>query len=223
MRTVTTSILVTVLCLLAVTAAPAKAQADDDPWQSVSTMLLDKDKEVRAIGLEEVRDGLKGPEATRKLVALLPQLTLDGRAALVIALGDRGDTTALPAVQKLIACDVPAIRAAAIRAVGALGGKNQAAVLVPLLGKPECQQDAAAAILCLQGAGIHEAVLAEAKRMPALRAKVFPLLVTLHAVDVVPELLAAADDADANVRMPPSRPWGNWPVPSRLSTWRNWL
>ena len=95
---------------------------------------------------------------------------------------------------------MPAIRAAAIRALGALGGKNEAAVLVPLLGTPATEQDAAAAILCLHGPGVHEALLAEANKIPALRAKVFPLLVTRYALEAVGGLLAAAQDPDEQTR-----------------------
>lgn len=191
-------ILVGIACL--VTAAPTVVCAEDPELQNACQCILDHDKEVRALGLEQVREGLKGPEATRRFAALLPQLAPDGQRDLIIALGDRADRVALPAVQKFIASDVPEIRSAAIRAVGALGGKDEAALLVMLLGKPECEADAKAAILCLHGVGVHEALLAQAKQTPAVCPAVFRLLVTRHAVDAVPELLAAANDTDAEVR-----------------------
>jgi len=192
-------IVVSIFCLLATVASPF-AWADDDLLPAVSKFILDQDKDVRAVGLEQVRDGLKGSAATRRIVALLPQLSPDGQASLIIALGDRGDAAALPEVQQSTQSNVPAIRAAAIRALGALGGKNEAAMLVPLLGNPAIEQDAAAAILCLHGPGVHEALLAAADKIPAVRVKVFPLLVTRYALDAVPGLLAAAQDSDKRTR-----------------------
>ena len=85
--------IVGISCLLApLTARLAAAQGDLLP--AASKFILDKDKDVRALGLEQVRDGLKGSAATRQIVALLPQLAPDGQAALIIALGDRGDAAA---------------------------------------------------------------------------------------------------------------------------------
>jgi HEAT repeat protein len=191
--------IVGISCLLVpVTARYASAEGDLLP--AVSKFILDKDKDVRAVGLEQVRDGLKGSAATRQIVALLPQLSCDVVSALIIALGDRGDVAALPEVRPFTQSDVPAIRAAAIRAMGALGGKNEAAALVPLLGNPATEQDAAAAILCLHGPGVHEALLTAANKTPAVRLKVFPLLVTRYALDAVPGLLAAAQDSDQRTR-----------------------
>jgi HEAT repeat protein len=199
MKSNATLIIVGVICLPLLATAPI-ARAGDDLLPAVSKFILDPDKEVRAVGLEQVRDGLKGSAATRRIVALLPRLSADGQAALIIALGDRGDAAALPEVRQLTGSEVPAIRAAAIRALGALGDKNEVAVLVPLLGSPATEQDAAAAILCLNGRGVHEALLAEADKTPAVRVKVFPLLVTRHALEAVPGLLAAAQDPDDPTR-----------------------
>lgn len=196
--------LVGVVCFLMLAGllacGSAVVLAEEDLAQTVATMLFDKDKDVRALALEQVRDGLKGAAATQRFVALLAQLPPDGQAALLTALGDRGDAASLPEIKKYVANTSPAIRAAAIRAVGALGSKDEASVLVPLLGNPDTKTDATAAILCLHGAGIPQAILAEAKQTPALRTTVFPLLVTLHATDVVGDLLAGAEDPDASVR-----------------------
>ena len=84
----------------------------------MSGLLSDKDKEVRALGLEQVRDEVKGAEATRRFAALLPRLSPEARAALLGALGERGDAAARPAVLDQIECAEPEVRSAAIRAVG---------------------------------------------------------------------------------------------------------
>ena len=191
---------VAIIALAAEVALAAPALAQSDPVATVCKLVLGQDKDFRAVGLEQVRDGFKGTPATRRFAALLPQLGPDGQTALIIALGDRGDAAAIPEILKFTRSDVPAIRAAAIRAVGALGGKEQAVLLVPLLGNPATEQDAMAAILCLHAPGVAESLLAQSKQNPALRAKVFPLMVTLHAAEAVPELMAATEDPNAQVR-----------------------
>ena len=50
------------------------AGAEEDIVKTVSDLVCDKDKDVRALGLEQVRDEVKGPEATRRFAALLPKL-----------------------------------------------------------------------------------------------------------------------------------------------------
>src|SRR5438552_1132560 len=86
----------------------APARADDDPSraadeivQTVINLVSDKDKDVRAVGLEQVRDGAKGAEATRRFAALLPKLAADAQVGLLGALAGRGDAAARPAVFEL--------------------------------------------------------------------------------------------------------------------------
>ena len=104
---------VAAICLVMITgllaAMPVTARAEDDLLPTVIAMLQDKDKDVRTLGLEQVRDGLKGAAHTHQLVALLAQLPADAQAALIIALGDRGDPAALPGIKKFIDNSVPAI------------------------------------------------------------------------------------------------------------------
>ncbi|MGA2257001.1 MAG: HEAT repeat domain-containing protein, partial [Thermoguttaceae bacterium] len=182
------------------TAPPACA--DDDLVQSVSDLVSDKDKDVRAVGLEQVRDEVKGTEATRRFAALLPKLAPEAQVGLLGALAERGDAAAMPAVLDLLNNSQADVRGAAIRALGALGDNGDVPRLTELLGEAKSEKDAVAAIIRLHGEGINTALCAEMKAAaPAQRVKLLRLLVARHAIDCVPTLLDAAKDANANVRV----------------------
>jgi len=178
------------------------AHADDDLVQTVSNLVCDKDKDVRAIGLEQVRDEVKGPEATRRFAGLLPKLVPEAQVGLLGALAERGDATARPAVLDLLNNSHAEVRGAAIRALGALGDKDDVPRLTKLLGEANGEKDAVAAITRLHGDDINAALCAALKTAaPAQRVKLLQLLVVRHAIDTVPTLLDAAKDADATVRI----------------------
>ncbi|MGO9111487.1 MAG: HEAT repeat domain-containing protein [Thermoguttaceae bacterium] len=178
------------------------AYADDDLVQSVSDLVSDKDKDVRAVGLEQVRDEVKGPEATRRFAALLPTLAPEAQVGLLGALAERGDAVARPAVLDLLNHSQGEVRGAAIRALGVLGDKGDVAHLTQLLVDADSQKDAVAAITRLHGEGINAALCAEMKTAaPAQHVKLLQLLVARHAIDCVPALSDSAKDADTRVRV----------------------
>jgi len=80
---------------------PPPARADDDLVQTVSNLISDKDKDVRAVGLEQVREEVKGTEATRRFAALLPKLSPDAQTGLLQALADRVSPRVLHAPGRL--------------------------------------------------------------------------------------------------------------------------
>jgi HEAT repeat protein len=179
----------------------APASADDDLAQSVSNLVADKDKEIRALGLEQVRDGVKGPEATLRFAALLPKLVPEAQVGLLGALAERGDAAARPAVLDLLGNSPAEVRGAAIRALGALGGKDDVPRLSKLLADANSEKDAVAAVTRLHGEGVNAALCAELKTAaPAVRVKLLQLLVARRAIDSVPTVMDAAKDADAGVR-----------------------
>ena len=108
---------------------PSPARADDDLVQTVSNLVSDKDKDVRAVGLEQVRDLVKGAEATRHFAALLPKLAPEAQVGLLGALAERGDAAARPAVLELLGGSQGEVRGAAIRALGALGRQGRRAAV----------------------------------------------------------------------------------------------
>jgi HEAT repeat protein len=189
------------ILVLAFAFVAPSLRADDDLVATICTLLADKDKDVRALGLEQVREQAKGPAATRQFAALLPKLDDEAQVELLAALAERGDTTAKAAVLERVKCDTPAIRAAAIRALGALGGKDDVPTLIALVAAASTRSDATAAVVRLRGAEINPALAAAAKHAaPTVRVELFRILIARHATETVDMLLAAADDADAAVR-----------------------
>ena len=189
----------TVLVFLSLLATTARAE--DDAVQTVINLISDKDKDVRAIGLDQVRDEAKGTEATRRFAALLPKLAPDAQVGLLGALAGRGDSAAKPAVLDLFKVSHDEVRFAAIRALGSLGDKRDVPRLVALLAEAKYQADAADALARLKGDGVNAALCAQLKAAaPPVRVAVVKLLLARHAIDSVPVLLTASKDKDAKVR-----------------------
>ncbi len=191
--------------IVALTASLLAAQDTGDELTAfVVNLLRDEDKDMRALGLEQVRTQAKGQAATRQFGDLLPQLPPAVQAELLGALAERGDVAARDAVEKLLAAsqDV-SVRVAAIRALGFLGAPDDLSLLVGLLSDGTAAEQAAArrSLTILPGASISRAVTAEMQRgTPAQRVTLIEILVARRAFDVAAELLPAAVDADASVR-----------------------
>jgi HEAT repeat protein len=184
-----------------VTFAPCTVRADDDVVQTVINLVSDKDKDVRAVGLEQVRDEAKGEASTKRFAALLLKLEPDAQVGLLGALAGRGDVAAKPAVLDLLKAAQGDVRSAAIRALGSLGDKEDVPKLVVFLADDKDEKDAADALTHLHGDGINAALCVQLKAAaPAVRVRLLKLLVARHAVDSVPILLAASKDDDAKVR-----------------------
>jgi HEAT repeat protein len=192
-----------ILSLFAVVVflAPPHARADDDTVQTIITLVSDKDKDVRAIGLEQVRDEAKSADATRRFATLLPKLAPEAQVGLLGALAGRGDAAAKPAVLELLKSSQGEVRSAAIRALGPLGDKSDVPQLAAMLGDDKSQRDAVAALTLLHGDGVNAALCGQFKTSaPPVRFAIVKLLVARHAIDSVPTLLAASKDSDAKVR-----------------------
>ncbi len=102
------------------------AEDNADPLvDMVVGLLSEKDKDMRSVGLEQVRSEAKGPQATRKFAAQLPKLPPDAQAGLLSALGDRKDPAARPSVLEMLdSTKDPAVKAAAIGALAHSGTKR---------------------------------------------------------------------------------------------------
>ena len=193
------------LAILAVTAARGQAADDsgDELVQTIINLLGDKDKDLRAVGLEQVREQAKGPTATRRFAALLPKLSPEAQIGLLDALADRGDRAARPAVVGMLKSEDPLVRTAAIRALGPLGEAGDVPSLISALAKPAGPENtaAAAALVRLSGPAVNPAIVAELENAkPNVRARLLGVLATRRAADAIPSMLAAARDADAGVR-----------------------
>jgi HEAT repeat protein len=196
-----------VICLTAVLGlcrfAPAADNSGDELVGMISNLVSDKDKDIRALGLQQVREEAKGAVATKQFAALLPKLPSDAQTGLVDALADRGDNTARPAVLEMLKSREEPVRVAALRALGALGKAADVPLLVQTLASgTESETTAARASLArMPGEEVDRAIVVEfTPAKPALRVELIGLLASRRAASSVPTLLTAASDADSAVR-----------------------
>ena len=168
-------------------------------------LLSDKDKDLRAVGLDQVRTEAKGAAATKQFAAQLPKLMPAAQAALLSALADRGDAAARPAVLELLtASKDESVRVAAIAAIGALGGADDLPVLLKSLAGGSTVEKAAAraSLEKLRGEAVPGAIAAELKKSPPpLRVALIEILTSRRALETVPSILPSAVDDDPAVRV----------------------
>ena len=184
-------------------AAAADATVPQDAVQMAIEFLGKDDQAFRAIGLDRIRYGLKGEAATVQFAGLLSKLAPARQAELTAALADRGDRAALPAMLALLmASKEPAVRAAAISGLGALGSGTEVAVLKTSLASADPEKAAARrALTVLRGNDVTPLIVEAAKAgEPSLRPTFIDILADRRAVSALPDLVAAAVDGDPAVR-----------------------
>jgi HEAT repeat protein len=186
----------------------AFSAAADDPRDElvpmVVNLLFEKDKDLRAVGLDQVRTEAKGAAATRQFAAQLPKLPAAAQTALLGALADRGDSAALPAVLELLAASgEESVRAAAITAVGSLGDAAELPLLLQSLsiGTAAEKTAARAAVQRLRGESVPGAIAAAIKNSsPPVKIALIEILANRRALGTVNDILLCAADDDPAVR-----------------------
>jgi len=186
----------------------------------VITLLNDADKEVRALGFEQVRTAAKGTAATEQFAALLHTLPPEAQVGMLSALADRGDPAARPAVIKVLAQSRhEPVRLAAIAALGFLGEPADSRLLIQLLqeGSAPEQTAARASLVRLPGAPVAGLIAAEMNHAAApLRVTLLGILAARRATDTVPDMLSAAVSTDASVRAAAMTALGQLAGPDQL-------
>jgi len=176
----------------------------DDLVPMIVKLLSDNDKDLRALGLDQIRTDAKGAAATRKFAAQLPLLPSPTQAALLGALADRADAAALPAVKTLLAeSRDQAVRAAAVAAVGSLGSQADLPVLLKSLSAESAAERGAArsAVTRLRGEDVPSAIAkAMTTSSPPVHIDLIEILVSRRALNTVGAILADAVDDKADVR-----------------------
>jgi HEAT repeat protein len=168
-------------------------------------LLGEKDKDLRAVGLDQIRSEAKGEAATRQFAAQLPKLPAEAQAGLLSALADRGDEAARPAVIDVLnATPDETVKLAALGAIGALGDASNLPLLLPFLSTGSKAEKSAArsALVRLRGDGVPGAMVATLKQSTdsPLRVTLIEILAKRRALETLPDLLALAVDSDALVR-----------------------
>ena len=194
----------TIACLFFLRPAEAAdAMAPQDAVQMTVDLLTRDDADFRAIGLERVRYGLKGEAATRQFAGLISQLAPARQLELTSALADRGDRAALPALLALLtASKEPAVRAAAVNALGTLGSGAEVPSLKASLAAADPEKAAARrALTVLRGDDVTPLIAEAAKSGEAgLRPAFIDILADRRALAAMPDLLTAAVDGEPAIR-----------------------
>ncbi len=176
----------------------------DDLVETIVTLVSDKDKDLRALGFQQVRESAKGSKATLQFAALLPKLSSDAQPGLLDALADRGDKAARPAVLELLRSQDKSVRDAALRALGSIGEAADVPLLVQSMAAspaPEKSSAALSSLVHLPGQAIDSAIANAMKEStPNTSAELIRILAMRRAVGTVPNLLSAALDSHAMVR-----------------------
>jgi HEAT repeat protein len=101
----------------------------DNALAIVIDALKSDDRTMQEAAISMVRELPAGAEITKALAKELPSLSVTSQVQLLLALGDRGDPTAQPAVIAAAKTNDEAVRIAALRTLGQLGDANSVMLL----------------------------------------------------------------------------------------------
>jgi hypothetical protein len=191
------------LTIAVVLAAATAAPAADDPIAMTIDLFSRDDADFRAIGLDRVRHATLGEAATYRFAAEIAKQSPERQVALVRALADRGDAAAVPAITaRLLEAKDPAVRSAAVLALGALGSQVEVAVLKRSLAAPDPEKAAARrALTVIRGDAATKELIDAAKfGEPALRPTFIDILADRRAKVALPDFATMTVDGDAAVR-----------------------
>ncbi len=184
--------------------ALAAEAPSDELLQLIADLIGDSDNQMRAIGLQQVRNEAPGEAATKRFVELLPKLRPEARAELVEALGERGDAAAQPAVLEMTQSSDEPVRVAALRALAGVGSDADVPLLVrrTAAGAAAEQLAAAQSLVRLKGDRVNTAITAAlAPAAPNVRVKLLEILAVRNAKESLPAILASASDPDVAVSL----------------------
>ena len=213
MRFILSCVVICLACL------PVERAAAADAVAMIVDLIGRDDADYRQIGLDRVRHAAKGPDATLAFAGLLATQQTGRQAELLAALADRGDKAALPAITKLLATASAAdVRAAAVRALGLLGGPAEVDQLLKSLTAADPEKLAARrALVVLPGADSDKRLVeAAASGSAAVRAALIDILADRRTRSAVPTVLAAATDSDAAARSAAMRALGRLGGPDEV-------
>jgi HEAT repeat protein len=180
--------------------------------------LKSSDASMVAVALRVVRE-MPGKGVTKALASELGALPEEKQVLLLLALGDHGDKAALPAVLALTKNGAPKTRVAALRALAKLGDASAVPALLAAAGDPdrEVAQAAQATVAMLPGADMDKALLTSLRRgETGSRRAAIAALAQRRVTAAVPELILAAADPDAGVRVEALKALGETVGPADL-------
>jgi HEAT repeats len=194
------------LALLTQVEAVVRAadEAPEELLKMIASLLVNKDREFQAAGLDYVRKGAQGEKATKLFIEQLSSLPAESQALLLNALSDRGDVSARSAVIEVSKNSKDeSVRAAAILALGSLGSESELPMLAELLASKSAAEQAAAreSLSKIRGEGVSKEL---AKMLSTasgpLKASLIDTLSKRRAKNAVEAFVAATTDDNPKVR-----------------------
>ncbi len=164
--------------------------------------LRSADKAHFGIALRAARE-LPGREATEAVMAELAKATPDRQALLLVALADRGDPKALPAVLGAVKSGPSAVRLAAMGAMEALGNASCVPALLEaaLEADAELARTAKAALARLPGKEVDADLVARLSQAPGKTRQALIEVAAQRRIEAaLPAMVQGAEEADAGVR-----------------------
>jgi len=164
--------------------------------------LKSTDNALFGIGLRTARE-LAGPEATEAVAAEMSQAASDRQALMLIALADRGDAKALPAVLKVAKTGATHVRMAAMAAIDRFGNASCVPALleVAIESDADLAQRAKGTLARLAGQDVDADLVA---RLPQAAGKTRQAVIEVvgqrRIAAALPAIVKCAEDADAGVR-----------------------
>ncbi len=161
---------------------------------------------------------IPGADATRQFAAELPNLPTGAQAVLINALSERGDAAAYPAVEKAVASTDPAVRRAAIRALGIMGDRSTVALLVRIASTIGPERAAALdSLRTLRSDGVDTALTAELESAASeARVRLIGVLADRQADGAVPTLVRLLENSDQATSVAAAKALGQIAGPSAL-------
>ena len=144
-----------------------------------------------------------GKEATQAIAGAVKDLSPERQVAVLLALGNRGDSAALPAVLGLVKGGQGAARETAVRILPQLADASAVALLFELSGDAdgETAKLARTSLAALPGAEIDAAIVAQMKPDGKHRLLAMELAGERRAAAALPAVLKAVDDPQEPVRL----------------------
>ncbi|MEO2047031.1 MAG: HEAT repeat domain-containing protein [Pirellulales bacterium] len=163
--------------------------------------LKSDDPVITSIGLMAARE-LSGANVTKKLMAALTKVAPDRQALLILAMGDRGDTEAVPALLDTVQNGPTGVRIAALEVLQRLGNVESIPVLLSVAAGSNVEVAAAAkaSLKSLPGDGVDAELIARLAHAQGADRLALIELVGLRRLDALPPLLKAVDDTNLEIR-----------------------
>ena len=176
--------------------------ADGDGVTLVCDALKGNDAVLQVAAIPLVRE-LQGRGAAKQFAAVLPALAPVVQAALLEALGQRGDPVAASAVATLARSPEATVRLAAIQALGEIGEAAQVPVMAEALAGSDAEREAARLALRRMHRGDVGGALAAhiEKSAPKIQAELIQTLVRRGEKGATPALLNLAQADDPKVSL----------------------